>query len=86
MSEYMRVTNPGSAIGEAIGTSMEKALAEKLSEVADLHGYHYLGEIKVFEFDNLENAIDFLAQDDLKSLFLMTDSLSLFDPSPIFDD
>ncbi len=42
MSEYIKVANPGSAIGEAIGTLMEKALAEKLTEIADLYGYHYL--------------------------------------------
>ncbi|MDB9456698.1 hypothetical protein [Dolichospermum circinale] len=42
MSKYRSVSNCGSAIGEAIGASMEKALAEKLMEVANLYGYHYV--------------------------------------------
>ena len=33
--DYLKVANPGSAIGEAIGASMEKALQAKLEELAD---------------------------------------------------
>lgn len=44
-----------------------------------------LGEIKFFEFDNVESALLFLSQDDLKGVFLTTDSLSLFDSVPTFD-
>jgi hypothetical protein len=36
------VANPGSAIGEAIGASMEKALKNLLNDVADQYGCHYL--------------------------------------------
>ena len=42
MSNYQSVTNPGSAIGEAIGHAMEKALETFLMQVADEYGYHYL--------------------------------------------
>jgi hypothetical protein len=42
MSDYTKVTNPGSAIGEAIGASMGNALSQKLREIADTHGCHYL--------------------------------------------
>ena len=36
------VANPGSALGEAIGTSMEKALETLVNEIANRYGYHYL--------------------------------------------
>lgn len=42
MADYKLVANPGSAIGEAIGASMEKALERLLIEVADEYGFHYL--------------------------------------------
>ena len=44
-----------------------------------------LGEIKVLEFDSLEEAATFL-EVDLNSTFLTWASLSLFDPPPQFDD
>lgn len=40
-SPLYTVANPGSALGEAIGTSMEQALGELLSEIATEHGCHY---------------------------------------------
>ncbi|MDB9490352.1 hypothetical protein PN478_07450 [Dolichospermum circinale CS-534/05] len=56
MSKYRSVSNCGSAIGEAIGASMEKALAEKLMEVANLYGYHYVTsgvvETKIYWYTN----------------------------------
>ena len=36
------VANPGSALGEAIGSSMEDVLKELLNEIADKYGCHYL--------------------------------------------
>ena len=36
------VTNPGSALGEAVGSSMEDALKKLLNEIADKYGCHYL--------------------------------------------
>ena len=36
------VSNYGSAIGEAIGASMEKALEVLLNKVADKYNYYYL--------------------------------------------
>lgn len=36
------VANPGSALGEAIGSSMEDALKKLLNEIADQYGCHYL--------------------------------------------
>ena len=147
------VANPGSALGEAIGSSMEDALKKLLNEIADKYGCHYLtsgvrktksgkrpkkllmsdksgneydidgvlanqsmkpliifeskyiryklddtverevdkvfvelisnlGEVKVYEFESISDALDFLQDDGLKDLFLTTDSDSLFDPPP----
>ena len=42
MSGYSDIANPGSAIGEAIGATMENALADLLSSLADKHACHYL--------------------------------------------
>ena len=36
------VANAGSALGEAIGVAMGKSLEQKLIEIADSHGCHYL--------------------------------------------
>ena len=44
-----------------------------------------LGEVKVLEFDSLEEAATFLEK-DLDSTFITWTSLSLFDPPPQFDD
>ena len=41
-----------------------------------------LGEVKVYEFESISDALDFLQDDGLKDLFLTTDSDSLFDPPP----
>ena len=45
-----------------------------------------LGEVKIYEFKSVDEALKFLQKDDLKELFLTTDSPSLFDPPPEFDD
>lgn len=45
-----------------------------------------LGEVKIYEFNSVKEALKFLQQDDLKELFLTTESPSLFDPPPEFDD
>ena len=37
-----KVANPGSALGEAIGASMENSFRNILAEIADSHGCHYL--------------------------------------------
>ena len=44
------------------------------------------GEVKGHEFESVSEALEFLQQEDLKELFLTTDSYSLFDPPPTFDD
>ncbi len=38
------IQNPGSALGEAIGAEMEKALNDFLTQLAESHGYHFLSK------------------------------------------
>jgi len=64
-------------LDESIERQVKKIVVEIVSS---------LGEVKVFEFNTIDNALEFLGQDDLKNVFLITDSLSLFDPPPIFDE
>lgn len=42
------------------------------------------GEMKIYEFDSVDDAIDFLNQENLEKLFVTGDSASLFDPPPTF--
>lgn len=40
----MNIQNPGSALGEAIGSELEKALNNFLEQIADQEGYHFISE------------------------------------------
>lgn len=42
IEDYKLVVNPGSAIGEAVGALMEKALEQLLIQIADEYGCHCL--------------------------------------------
>lgn len=44
-----------------------------------------LGEVKIFEFDLVEEAIAFLNQENLDRFFLTLNSVTLFDPPPTYD-
>jgi hypothetical protein len=58
----MAIENPGSAIGEAIGAEMEKALNLFLSELVGNNGYHYIcksptpGKKKLLMYDLFKTA------------------------------
>jgi len=62
-------------LDESIERTIEKVVLELVSN---------LGEIKVFEFDDINSALEFLESENLGDVFLTTDSLSLFDPPPTF--
>ena len=64
-------------LDDTVEREVNKVLVELISN---------LGEVKVYEFESISDALDFLQQDDLRDLFLTTDSYSLFDPPPEFDD
>jgi hypothetical protein len=64
-------------LDESIERTIEKIVLELVSN---------LGEIKVFEFDDINSALEFLESENLGDVFLTTDSLSLFDPPPTLDN
>ena len=66
-----------SVLDDSTERKIDKVLVELIST---------LGEVKIYEFKSVNEALEFLQQDDLKELFLTTDSPSLFDPPPEFDD
>ncbi len=63
-------------LDDSIEREVDKVLVELVSN---------LGEVKIYEFESVNDALDFLKQDGLKELFLTTDSYSLFDPPPELD-
>lgn len=64
-------------LDDTVEREVNKVLVELISN---------LGEVKVYEFESVNDALDFLQQDDLRDLFLTTESYSLFDLPPEFDD
>lgn len=44
-----------------------------------------LGEVEIYEFENISDAIAFLSMDDLTEAFMITDSLTLFDSPENFN-
>ena len=45
-----------------------------------------IGEVKAYEFPSVEGAVEFLNTDELKEVFITSDSLTLFDPPPATDE
>jgi hypothetical protein len=68
-------------IKNILDDSIEREIDRVLVEIVS-----NLGEVKVYEFESVSEALEFLRQDNLKELFLTTDSYTLFDPPPKFDD
>lgn len=65
--------------------TLDDATPREISLVAvELHSS--IGEVKTYEFGSVADAVDFLNTDELKEVFLTTDSASLFDGKPEFDD
>lgn len=63
-------------LDDTIQREIEKVVLELVSN---------LGEVKVYEFDSVDAAISFLNDEDIDSLFVTGDSLTLFDPKPVYD-
>lgn len=83
-------------IGEAMITLVEDNLLGLIERILDdslvrevekivIELASNLGEVKVFEFDSVEEAIDFLEQEGLEQVFLTSDSLTLFEPPPSYE-
>ncbi len=45
-----------------------------------------MGEVKEYQFSSIDDAIDFLNNNELNDIFITSDSLTLFDPRPAFDE
>ncbi len=60
-------------LDDSVEREIEKIIIELVSN---------LGEVKVIEFESVDEAIRFLEREDIDSVFLKTDSLTLFDPPP----
>jgi hypothetical protein len=45
-----------------------------------------IGEVRAYEFPSVEGAVKFLNTDELKEVFITSDSLTLYDPPPAIDD
>lgn len=66
---------------ERISTLLDDSIPREIEKVS-VELTSNLGEVHFTEFNRVENAIDFLHSGDLDSIFLSTDSVSLFDPPP----
>ncbi|HRQ37617.1 MAG TPA: hypothetical protein PLD25_06860 [Chloroflexota bacterium] len=69
-------TRVAQILDESVERTIEKVVIELVSN---------LGEVKLFEFTSVEEAIDFLEQEELENYFVADDSLTLFDPPPQYD-
>lgn len=72
-------------LGRNVLTILDNSATREVDKIAiELHSN--IGEVKIFEFTTIDEAINFLNTDELKKVFITTDSLTLFDPPPTFDD
>lgn len=72
-------------LGKLILKILDDSTPREVSKVAvELHSN--IGEVKTYEFPNVESAVDFLNTDELKQVFLTSDSSTLFDPRPTLGD
>jgi len=62
-----------SILDETIERNIDKITIELHSNI---------GEVKMLEFNSVQEAVDFLNTQELNEVFLTTDSLTLFDPPP----
>lgn len=67
----------GSVLDDANPRKIERVIIELVSN---------LGEVKVFEFDSVDDAVTFLSEQDLDALFVTSDSVTLFDLPPTYSN
>lgn len=68
-------------IGKILDNKTEREVEKVIVELVS-----NLGEYKIYEFDDVKEALDFLGDEYLEEKFLITDSFSLLDPPPEFQD
>lgn len=67
-----------------IAKILDDSVPREISKVS-LELISSFGEVKIYEFGSVEEAIEFLQEEDLDMLFITLDSITLFDPPPMFD-
>lgn len=92
--QYARLTQAQqSAIGETMVELIREDLQSLIVRILDdsvqreiervtIELHSNLGEVKVQDFQSVAAAVDFLNSEELETMFLTTDSLTLFDPPP----
>ena len=73
------------SLEELVDNSLDDSTEREISKVL-VELISNSGEVKGHEFESVSEVLEFLQQEDLKELFFTTDSYSLFDPPPTFDD
>jgi hypothetical protein len=69
---------------ELILSVLDESIEREIDKVTiELHSN--IGEVKLHEFGSVNEAVTFLNSEELESVFLTTDSLTLFDPPPEID-
>ncbi|GER80594.1 MAG: hypothetical protein M5U11_12560 [Anaerolineales bacterium] len=59
---------------------------ERQVETVILEFRSNLGEVSEYKFNTIDEALEFLNTNELKDIFIVGDSPTLFDPRPVFDD
>lgn len=63
---------------------LDDSIEREIDKVSiELHSN--IGEVKTYQFPTIQAAVDFLNFEELKQVFITTDSLTLFDPPPNLD-
>jgi hypothetical protein len=64
---------------------LDDTIERKVDKVSlELHSN--IGEVKIYEFENVDEAIRFLNREEFKDVFVTTDSDTLYDPPPLYGD
>lgn len=90
-------TNDQDSIGEKMISLIKDPLISLIEQILDdtierniqkiiVEFVSNFGEVKVYEFSTIEEALDFFDQQDLTQVFLTTDSITLFEPPPEFNN
>lgn len=70
-----------SNLEQSVLNILDDSIIREVNKISiELHSN--LGEVKRYEFKTISDAIEFMSLDDLTEAFLITDSLTLFDPPP----
>ena len=70
---------------QLIDNILDDSLVRKVDRVV-IELVSNLGEVRVFEFGTVEEAFDFLKSEDLRELFITSESFTLFDAPSSFGD